>query len=220
MTNTRSKLLYGNAIYNEIHQQSGGTCEFPSKPIVRQAKSPKQQKKGRPRTDVALQASLAISPKSRENLKALERSVRTNYRALSDTPEFTFQPTGKVLMPKIQPMVVKKKNQNGDKLEQPEQADLQGAKKDVGVATGEGNTTQKQKLPQRDMTINDLEQAYGGFESDDVNQSMASGEVTKNADEGQDLPLPEDDEERSLEEDNTDAESRSGTDSESLSNCD
>ena len=103
LKNTRSKLLYGNAVYNDLHREFNGRCAFPSEPVVRQAKDHKQHRLGRPPKDPLLQASLDLRSDSKNRLKLMDKSIRENYRGLSHTPEFSFEPAGRVAMPPVAP---------------------------------------------------------------------------------------------------------------------
>lgn len=107
MWNTKSKVLYGNALYNELLEHHASRYAFPSAPVVRQLKAPKRCTIGRPRKDQEKQQALAISSTSRKSLKTLEKALRENYRALSKTPEFDFEENGKVIMPIHRPLVKK-----------------------------------------------------------------------------------------------------------------
>ncbi|KAJ9097523.1 hypothetical protein QFC20_006180 [Naganishia adeliensis] len=112
MLNARSKVLYGNALYNELLEQYSSRYPFPSAPVVRHLKTAKQGKIGRPRKDQEKQQALAISSASRKNLKTLENTLRANYRALWRSPEFDFEENGKVVMPPYRPLVKKIKDQS------------------------------------------------------------------------------------------------------------
>lgn len=112
MLNARSKVLYGNALYNELLEQYSSRYPFPSAPVVQHLKTAKQGKIGRPRKDQEKQQALAISSASHKNLKTLENTLRANYRALSRLPEFDFEENGKVIMPPYRPQVKKIKDQS------------------------------------------------------------------------------------------------------------
>ncbi|KAJ9117028.1 hypothetical protein QFC22_004687 [Naganishia vaughanmartiniae] len=159
--------------------------------IVRQAKTPKQQTVGRPRKDPLVQATLAINSQSKIRLRALEKSTRENYRGLSAIPEFRFDPNGRVLMPAPVPVIkAKKKKGVGDS--------STDSQKPHGpnVATREPHSQASPILPYivapLDLSINELEKAYGGLVSD-ADEPMDDVQKAKSRDKGGDLPLPDDD---------------------------
>ncbi|KAJ9105470.1 hypothetical protein QFC21_001841 [Naganishia friedmannii] len=211
MTNATSKLLYGNALFNEIHQQYNGSCGFPSEPVVRQAKTPKQKKLGRPRKDPLVQASLNISSESKQRLKVLEQSTRNSYRAMSSTPEFMFEPTGKVKMPAPRPATKAKKEK---RIQDPSTDSHvpQTSTEDNLPATSRGFNDAHVAMP-LDISINDFEKAYGGFETDAVDEQMMEVQGAEDGVEGEDLPLPDHDDDDNQAYD-TDANHRDGSDSE------
>jgi hypothetical protein len=201
MENSKSKLLYGNAVFNEVQQQFDGRCIFPSEPIVRQVKGPKKHTLGRPRKDPLLQASLSMASESKSGLKELEKSIRENYRAFEGTLEFNFEPTGNIIMPTPKPAAKKKQkkgiqypsahtdstdNRSNTLMESIASSDIASAK-----------TTSAQTRPaaSMDMSINDIEKAYGGFIPKDAEERMDDDAETGLGGEGQDLSLPDNDEE-------------------------
>lgn len=198
MKNTRSKLLYGNVVFNELHQQFNCRCAFPSAPVVRQAKGPKQHRLGRPPKDPLLQASLNMSSESKDRLKILDRSTRENYRGNSASPEFDFEPTGKIIMPVPIPVEKKKKK----KAIQDTSTDLHnpgmGLNKPVApnanirVPTPRALSNQTGTAASVEMSINDIAEAYGGFDSNAAGAQLETTRGAKQDDqEGEDLSLPD-----------------------------
>ena len=112
MWNTKSKVLYGNSLYNQLKINYPATVAFPSASVVRQVRKPKQGRVGRPRADRNQQASAAISAASKARFVALDKSIRRDYRALSHTPEFSFDDQGRVIMPPKKPLVKKTVNKS------------------------------------------------------------------------------------------------------------
>ncbi|KAJ9114071.1 hypothetical protein QFC22_005891 [Naganishia vaughanmartiniae] len=201
MKNTRSKLLYGNVVFNELHQQFNGRCAFPSEPVVRQAKGPKQHRLGRPPKDPLLQASLSMSSESRDRLKVLDRSTREKYRGNSASPEFDFEPTGKITMP-VPKFVEKKKKKKG--IQDPPTDSLDtgtgwnrplAPNTNISIPSPRALSKRTRTVASVDMSINDIEEAYGGFDSNAAGAQLESTRGAKQSDpEGEDLPLPDYDE--------------------------
>ncbi|KAJ9091385.1 hypothetical protein QFC21_007024 [Naganishia friedmannii] len=203
MENSKSKLLYGNAVFNEVQRQFDGRCSFPSEPIVRQVKGPKKHTLGRPRKDPLLQASLSMTPESKSGLKELEKTIREKYRAFSGTPEFSFEPTGNIIMPTPKPAAKKKQKmgiQHG-----PTHPHNTGTSlntflvpiPDSDIASAKTTSAHTHPVASVDMSINDIEKAYGGFISKGAEEMMDDdAEKGLGGDfEGQNLSLPDHDEE-------------------------
>ncbi|KAJ9117634.1 hypothetical protein QFC22_004485 [Naganishia vaughanmartiniae] len=175
---------------------------FPSEPIVRQVKGPKKHTLGRPRKDPLLQASLSMASESKSGLKELEKSIREKYRAFSGTPEFSFEPTGNIIMPTPKP-AAKKKQKKG--IQHPlTHRDSTGTGSNTLMApiansdiafSAKTTSAQTHPVASMEMSINDIEQAYGEFIPKDAEERMYDDAEAGLGDEGQNLSLPDDDEE-------------------------
>lgn len=110
MWNTKSKVLYGNSLYNQLRINYPVAVAFPSASVVRQLRKPKQGKVGRPRADRSQKVAVTISAASKARFRTMDKLIRLDYRALSRTPEFSFDNQGLVTMPPTKPLIKKTVN--------------------------------------------------------------------------------------------------------------